>query len=47
MLGAGIEEGDVLAGLHHMRPSIASDGACADDRDLPAQVFSPFYGWPG
>ena len=36
MLGPGIDERDVLAGLHHMGAGIAADGACSDDRDLPA-----------
>ena len=42
MLGPGIDEGDVLARLHHMSTGIAADGARSDDRDLPAHG-SPLY----
>ena len=34
MLGPGIDEGDVLAGLRHVRAGIAADGARPHDRDL-------------
>ena len=34
VLGPGIDEGDVLAGLHHVRADVAADGACADDGDF-------------
>nr|WP_231168418.1 hypothetical protein [Bradyrhizobium sp. 41S5] len=38
MLGPGIDEGDVLTRLHHMRSGIAADRTRADDRDLPTHV---------
>ena len=33
MLGPGIDEGHVLAGLHHMGAGIAADRARSDDRE--------------
>ena len=39
MLGPGIDEGDVLAGLHHMSAGIAADGAGPDDRDSSGPCF--------
>ena len=46
MLGPGIDEGHVLAGLHHVGAGIAADRARADDGDLPAHGFSPaFFLW--
>jgi hypothetical protein len=40
MLGPGVDEGDVLTGLHHMRPGISADGTRSDDCDFPAHGFS-------
>ena len=42
MLGPGIDEGHVLAGLHHMRAGIAADRPRSHDRYLPAHAFAPF-----
>ncbi len=44
MLGPGVDEGHVLAGLHHMRAGISADRAGADDRYLVAQDFHPTLG---
>ena len=43
MLGPGIDEGHVLAGLHHMRAGIAADRARSDDRDLPAHASPDIF----
>ena len=43
MLGPGIDEGDVLARLHHMRPGIAADGARSHDDDLVAHDVLPNF----
>jgi hypothetical protein len=40
MLGPGVDEGDVLARLHHVRARIPPDRTGADDRDsLPHGVL--------
>ncbi|MGY2987272.1 hypothetical protein ACVI1K_004619 [Bradyrhizobium sp. USDA 4508] len=41
MRGPGIDEGDVLPRLHHMRTGVAADSARADDRDLPSHASIP------
>ena len=45
MLGPGIDERHVLAGLHHMRAGIAADRARSDDRYLPAHAFLPGFAY--
>ncbi len=41
MLGPRIDEGDVFAGLRHMRPGVAADRPGADDDDPFAHGFLP------
>ena len=43
MRGPGIDEGHVLARLHHMRAGITADRARSDNRDLPAHAFLPAF----
>ena len=48
MLGPGIDEGDVLARLHHMGTGIPADGPRSDDRYLPTHAFlRAFLAAPG
>ncbi len=39
MLGPGVEEGHILAGLSHVRAGIAADGAGADYRNPGVHGF--------
>jgi hypothetical protein len=41
MLGPWIDEGHVLAGLHHMGAGIPADGSRPDDSYLPTHAFLP------
>jgi hypothetical protein len=41
MLGPWIDEGYVLARLHHMGAGIPADRTRSDDRDLPTHCFPP------
>jgi hypothetical protein len=41
VFGPWIDEGDVLAGPHHMGTGVAADGPCSDDGDFPAHASSP------
>ncbi len=41
VLGPRVDEGHVLAGLHHVRAGISPDRARPDDRNLPAHAFLP------
>ena len=43
MLGPRIDEGHVLAGLHHMGAGIAADRARSDNGNLPAHAFLPAF----
>src|SRR5262245_6681816 len=43
VLGPGIDKGDVLPRLHHVRPGISADGASSDDCDLPSHVSLPAF----
>ena len=43
MLGPGIDEGDVLARLHHMGAGIAADRTRSDNRYLPAHAVLPAF----
>jgi len=44
MRGPGVDEGNVLTGLHHMSAGIPADRTSSDNRYLVAQDFHPTLG---